>query len=415
MIRWINQWLGTCAYDRRGPGDYALIDVRDLVDKGGNSSAAIVASIEAGAAARKAGRKVVVACDFGVSRSNSVAAGILSVVENCSLDSAVANVIAATGELEIKLEMVQSVREALGDSVRNEEADRVETVLVTGGSGFLGRNLVPRLRQSCRVVAPSRHILNLSDGAVKLATYCRAEGVTQIVHLAYPRIYTNVAAMADGMAMLRTILDTCKLLDIRLIFISGAVVFGGYKSSALIADEVMPLRPKGAYSDAKYLEEILVDAYFQRGDVRRTVCRLSGVYGPGGERPRLINAFAEKLANGERVRTHRYKNGHPALDLLYISDSVEAIARSVAWPHDEVFHFGSGRLYTTSEIAEQIAAVLGVPCDTEAVAISDSIANVQLDYGKSERTLKWSPKVSLAEGLSECLRPHSKAAAGGQG
>lgn len=78
---------------------------------------------------------MVVACDFGISRSNAIAAGILSLVENKSYDRAVQEVVDATAEREIKLDLVEAVRLALGE-VR-QQADR-RTVLVTGATGFKG-------------------------------------------------------------------------------------------------------------------------------------------------------------------------------------------------------------------------------------------------------------------------------------
>lgn len=400
MTCWITDRLATCAYNERPSGDFVLIDVRHLVDKSGNSSAAVADCIQRGASSLKKGDKVIVACDFGVSRSNSIAAGILSVSENCTLDDAVSRVIAATGETEIKLDMVQSVREALSAGTPRA---RPATTLITGGSGFLGRHLVPLLAPTHRVVAPERGILDLKDGAVKLAAYCQAADVAQIVHLAYPRVYTNVSAMADGLAMLRTILDTCKRLDIRLIFVSGSVIFGGYVTSHLIADESLPLRPRGAYSDAKFLEEMLVAAYYARGEIRRSICRLSPVYGAGGDRPRLINAFRERLSADRELQTHRYRNGRPALDLLYVTDAADAIARTVAHDADDVFHFGSGSLHRTVEIAEQIAGLLKKKLRYEELLIDDDIANIQMDSRKALDILGWSPGVLLQEGLARCL------------
>jgi nucleoside-diphosphate-sugar epimerase len=400
MIRWITDRLGTCAYDQRPDGDYQLIDVRHLVDKGGNSSAAIAQCIEAGIAALNSGRTVVVACDFGVSRSNSIAAGILSVGERCSFDEGVARVLAATGESEIKLEMMESVRAVLP----SQASARAETLLVTGGSGFLGRSLVPRLQKTHRVVAPPRSGLNVEQGAVALAAYCRAEGISQIVHLAYPRVYTNVGAMAAGLAMLRTVLDTCKLLDIGLLFVSSWVVFGGYAADNLIADETLPLRPKGVYSDSKYLEELLVAEYARRSEIKHSTCRLAPVYGPGCDRPRLIRAFYEALLAGKTIHTHRYRNGVPKLDLLYVGDAVEAIAKSASYKSRETFHFGSGQLHSTAEIAGIIANLLSVPLHREEIPIEDDVANIQMDTSKAERLLGWAPLTGLREGLSQTLK-----------
>lgn len=398
MTHWITPRLGTCKYDERPPGDSYLLDVRHLVDKGGNSPRVIAECIDTGVAALQSGRAVLVACDFGVSRSNSIAAGILSVIEKCTFDEAVGRVLAATGETEIKLDMIESVRRALP---QNEVYVANGTVLLTGGTGFIGRFLAPRLRKSQRVATPGRDILNLDDGALKLAAYCRSEGVSQIVHLAYPRVYTNVGAMAASLAMLRAVLDTCKLLAIRLVFVSSTVVYGGHKATLLIADENTPFRPKGAYGDAKFLEEMLVATYTERGDIRRSICRLAPVYGPGGDRPRLIKNFQESILSGKTIQTHLYLNGRPALDLLYVDDAVEAIARTLESNANGTFHFGSGTTHTTIEIAEIIARGLNRPLTVKELLIDEYIANIQMNAAKAQAALDWSPTVPLEEGISK--------------
>jgi len=136
MIRWIRERLGTAPHDALGEGTWLLLDARHLVDKGGNPAEPIRKLIEEGTQAYRQGKSVVVACDFGISRSNAIAAGILSLAENKPYDRAVQEVVDATAEREIKLDLVEAVRLALGE-VR-PQADR-RTVLVTGAKGFIGR------------------------------------------------------------------------------------------------------------------------------------------------------------------------------------------------------------------------------------------------------------------------------------
>jgi UDP-glucuronate decarboxylase len=209
--------------------------------------------------------------------------------------------------------------------------------------------------------------------------------------------------MAEGLAMLRTVLETCKLLHIRLVFISSWVVFAGYATDDLCVDETFPLRPKGVYSDSKYLEERLVEAYAQRGEIATSICRLSPLYGPGGDRPRLIKTFHEAITAGKRVRTHRYLNGPPKLDLLYIDDAADAVARIVTHAGNEVFHLGSGKLHSTAEIADMIAKLADHQLNHEEIAIEDHVANVAMDFAKARRLLGWQPRMELRDGLSLCL------------
>ena len=357
-------------------------------------------AIDAGVQALQRGEKVVVACDFGISRSNAIAAGILSRHVGRSYSWGIQEVIRATGEDEIKLELVETVRNSLGEG--GQDAAK-QAVLVTGGGGFIGRQLVARLQETVRVIGPPRSQFDLQSGAVSLADYCVKSEVAQIVHLAYPRNYTNVSSTGTSLQMLRTVLDVCRSLKIRLIYISDRVVFGGYPAAGLLADEALPLFPKGVYGETKYLEEMLVDLYHRRGEVERSICRFVAVYGPCGDRPRLIRAFHSAALEGTKIVTHRFRNGRPALDLLHVFDAADAIARVLSVPSNDVFHFGTGKLHETAEIAALIGRIAGRDIEREEIDIDDDTSNIAFRSTKAREMLGWEPRIGLEEGLASLL------------
>jgi len=93
MIRWIiPEKLGTAAHIS-DIGDVAnILDVRDLVDRSGNSAEIIKSKIDKALAFLEAGKKVIVCCDYGISRSNAIAAGILSKFSKVPLATALKEV-----------------------------------------------------------------------------------------------------------------------------------------------------------------------------------------------------------------------------------------------------------------------------------------------------------------------------------
>src|SRR5262245_7058189 len=104
--------LGTAAWDDAATErDAIVVDVRDLVDKGGNSPDDVRRKIDEIVSGLTAGRRVIVACDYGMSRSNAVAAGALARVGRIDFDAALTKVLTTTGETSIKLEMVEVVRQ----------------------------------------------------------------------------------------------------------------------------------------------------------------------------------------------------------------------------------------------------------------------------------------------------------------
>ena len=103
-IRWITAQLGTApALQFEVADDMNVIDVRDLVDKGGNPVEAVREKIAAGHESLRSGKRTVVCCDYGISRSNAVAAGILARHESLPFAAAARRVLEATGETEVKL------------------------------------------------------------------------------------------------------------------------------------------------------------------------------------------------------------------------------------------------------------------------------------------------------------------------
>ncbi|MGE2813662.1 NAD-dependent epimerase/dehydratase family protein [Mycobacterium heidelbergense] len=403
MIRWIvADRLGTAPGDNvAGDRPFHVVDTRAMVDKRGNSADDLIGKVREGVEELRRGGSVVVVCDFGVSRSNTIAAGILAEWHGIDLDTAVAQVISATGEKAIKLEMVNSLRAALH---KPSASGRHDGILVTGGGGFLGAALRDRLAKSHRVVAPDRTAVDLLGPVVTLDRYCRDNGIQKIVHLAYPRIYTNNDAMGQSLTMLRGVLDVCKSLGIHLYLPSGAVVFSAYRSSSMVADVNTTTRPRGIYGETKFLEEALVQNARANGEVDSTIVRISPTFGPQSLRPRLIGFAHRRLTEGRPIVTHRYRNGLPSLQLLYVDDAVAGLASIIEKGGTApIYHLGGDSSYEPREIIGKIGEIVGCRAVIEETEIIDDIANVFLDWSSTEAELGWRPTTTLSDGLRRTL------------
>jgi len=402
MIRWIiPDKLGTAPY-----GDYVTeakaveVDARSLVDKYGNSAAALLEKIDQGVRGLRAGQRVVVVCDFGVSRSNTIAAGILARWKNLEIDQAVAEVVSLTGEASIKLDMVEALRGAFG---HRHTAGKRDNILITGTSGFIGAALAKRLTGRFRLFTPSRNELDLLGPSTALDSYCRQHEIGRIVHFAYPRIYTNNEAMGESLRMLRNIMDACKIGGMHLILPSSWVVFSGYRTSGMIADGGTTARPRGVYGETKFLEESLVRSAIDNGELSATIIRLSPVFGAGSLRPRLIRFAHQYLLDGRTIITHRYRNGLPKLQLLFVDDAVSGIAAIVDRGTSPVYQLGGTAAYEPSAIIDVIAKLIHRNAAIEETAINDDTANVFLDCSLVEQELGWRPVTDLETGLSLTL------------
>jgi nucleoside-diphosphate-sugar epimerase len=403
MIRWITENLGTAsASDKSISSDFAILDVRDLVDKFGNSPVATKEKIEQGFALLTQGQRVVVCCDYGISRSNAIAAGILSLFNGITLNQAIKEVIQATGEHEIKLEPLHSVRAALQDEV-TQVADNKHRVLLTGGTGFIGQALLGELSKRHYVIAPSRTDIDMLAGALELDLLVKEHRINCIVHLANPRVYTSIHAIGDTLVLLRNVLEVCKENNIRLIYPSSWEVYSAYCASEIIAGESLPLFPKGPYGEAKLLCENLITHHRSLYGLKCGLLRSSPLYGGSSDKPKFIYNFINKAKMNQPVTTHRYLNGDPSLDLLYIDDFVMAVMASIEKDFIGNLNIGTGRPVSTWQIAEWIIEKTGSASTLSARNINDYVANVTMDISLAHKILKWQPAVTWEMGLSNLL------------
>lgn len=400
MIRWISDRLGTAPAGSADIGDdLTVLDVRDLVDKHGNEAAAVRVKIDQGTALLASGVRLVVCCDYGISRSNAIAAGILAQTDGIDLSAAVRRVSVATGERDMKLEPLSAVRAALsGGRVADAVAPRL---LMTGGSGFVGRALQKALGDTAHV-APASAEIDLLAGPLALDLAVKETGVDRILHLANPRIYTSNRALGDMLTMLRNVLDVCRANDTSLMFLSGWEVYSGYRSSELVADKSLPLLAKGPYGEAKLLCERMIEAHCRLYGVEAMIMRSSPVFGGDGDRPKFIYNFLAKAVAGVPIRYHHYRNASPGLDLLHVKDLVRALALLVQRDCHGTFNLGGGRLVTTAEVARIIVAATNSCSEIMPIEIDDDVANIIMDSADI-RALGWTPTISAEVGLGEIV------------
>lgn len=402
-IRWITDVLGTAPYGQFAPPENAhIVDVRDMVDQAGNTADLAMAKVNDGAAALGRGQSVVVCCDYGISRSNVIAAGVLARHEGLAFDNALSQVIEATGEQRMQIGVVRSVRAGLeGDANPVQKA----SLLITGASGLIGTALQQRLGNREDVIAPDRSQIDLVEGSVGLDLAVQQSRPDSILHLANPRIFTVSRAMGDTLVMLKNVLEVCVAHDLRLIYPSGWEVFSGYRSNGLVATKHLPPNPGGTYGQTKLLAEALIDHYQQHCGLRVTLLRASPVYG-AGDKPKFIHHFIAKALRADPIHTHRYQNGDPGLDLLHVDDFTDLLARICSSPIDGVINIGSGTLTTTAQIARNIVKILDSKSEISYRSIEAWTPNIQMDVTETCHHYDWHARVTLHDGLKQLIELH---------
>lgn len=403
-IRWITPLLGTAAFNAvQNTGDIEVIDVRDLVDKAGNDSSAILNKIHQGVDLIKQGKRTVVCCDYGMSRSNAIAVGIITNLEKIPFNQALRQVQEATGEAEIKLDPLNAVRHALGLNIKKEKYSKYKNILITGGGGFIGTALQSALvNNEFKLISPTREQIDIFAGSTKLDLLASEENIDCIVHLANPRVYTSNIAMGQTLTMLRNVIDVCLAKDIPLIYPSSWEIYSGY-AGTIHANESTPGLPRGPYGETKYLAELLIDHCRSTYGLRCATLRSSPVYGSMSDKPKFIFNFFKKASQGQKIVTHHYINGNPKLDLLHIDDLVLSIVATLRSRFIGNLNIGTGRLSSTLKIAKMIRDELGSSSLIEQIEINADVASISMDYRRATLELDWKPTIFFEKGLKSLL------------
>lgn len=306
-----------------------------------------------------------------------------------------------------------------------------ERVLVTGGAGFIGSNLVDMLVKkgfevvvfdnlsSGKVTNIKKHFGNLyfsfvmDDLRDKDAVNKALKGVDAVFHLAaitsvpfsvrFPKVTREVNV--DGT---RNLLEACLEHYVKMfVFVSSCAVYG--EPQYLPIDEKHPTSPLSPYAESKLEAENVCWSFHEKYGLRTVVLRLFNVYGVrmredqyGG----VIMRFIKRLEVGKPPII--YGNGKQTRDFVYVEDVVQALMlafRNVN-ASGKVFNIGSGVPVTINELADVLMGITGVsgvkPIRRRAMPgdIKHSYADIRL----AKAVLGFEPKMSLKEGLARLLR-----------
>ena len=244
-------------------------------------------------------------------------------------------------------------------------------VLVTGANGFVGSHTVMYLESlGYRVVPadvlPRSHNLSLlaintpttcfdATDATAFNDICRREGVTHIVHLAYPGQGRDADILNFCVQAMRNILEAASELRMkRVVFASSGAVYGRLRTprGLILESDTVPLHPAFLYRSVKLLGEWMGDLHAQHSGTRFVALRLASVYGPG-----VAIGMGEALKQGILGRPCRpYLTRSPVDDPIHASDAARAIqiACFCENPASRAYNIGAGAPCSDEDMARAI-------------------------------------------------------------
>ncbi|MBN1605527.1 MAG: NAD-dependent epimerase/dehydratase family protein [Polyangiaceae bacterium] len=314
-----------------------------------------------------------------------------------------------------------------------------ERVLVTGGLGFIGSNVVHRCLElgaavtvyDCLDPRSGGNMRNVSDIEARVEIVLNdvrsLEGISACIR-GKTIVFNCAAYTSHPLSMLEPLIDidvnckgTINVLeairrfngDVRLVHVGTSTQVGRMHSSPV--DEAHPEFPRDIYSANKTVSEKYVLIYGGAYRLSTCVVRLANVYGPRSNirNPDLgfVNYFVGLALRGKSLTV--FGDGRQLRNLSYVEDVTDALilAAQSQSAAGEVLFAVSDQQYSVAEIARAIVAHIGGevrfvdwPSERQAMEVGDAV----ISNAKIQALLGWEAHHDLASGLgrtAEYFRP----------
>jgi UDP-glucose 4-epimerase len=296
-------------------------------------------------------------------------------------------------------------------------------VLVTGGAGFIGSNLVKRLLEEDNFVTVldnflSGHKENLTpfssvkiiEGDVrdKKAVETAIKGAEVVFHLAASVGNKRSIDLPIDDAEIN-VLGTLNVLEAarkegvrKIVTSSSAGIFGELKTLPIKEDH--PIEPDSPYGCTKLCEEKLCLSYAKLYDIEAVCLRYFNVYGPNQRFDaygNVIPIFVFRMFNNEPIII--YGDGEQTRDFVHVDDVVQAnIKAANATGVSGAFNIASGARITINELVELITRdnsneIEVIHGDERPGDVRHSLADISL----ANKMIGYTPTVDLERGVKE--------------
>ena len=311
----------------------------------------------------------------------------------------------------------------------NKTTQSKHKILVTGGLGLIGHNVVAQLQKAGHTVQivdalttygsidrdeleylynerlvkidENTQIYKIDVGDEAVEEIFRNFNPDYVIHLAsFPRekaVKNNPveAAHTMGQGLARVVDCAMRYKVKKLMYASSSMVYGNFEDGV---KEDAAINPKGAYAIWKVAGEQLVKDYYRQYGLPYVIVRPSAVYGPLDIGDRVIAKF---LIAAMRGRTLTVNGADEKLDFTYVDDAAAGIIAATLSKHTGTYNITKGHSCTLEEAANLSVKLAGN--GTVAVKEKDSSfpSRGALNIDAAKADFGYDPKVNIEEGFQK--------------
>ena len=291
-------------------------------------------------------------------------------------------------------------------------------VIVTGGTGFIGSNLVDRLAEKNEVVVidnfhtgDQKNIESLlKNNKVQLKTMdvknihqldFKADYVFHMgIYSASPMYRNDPFLVSEVVSGMISVLEYAKKNKSKVVFASTSSIYNGIKPPH--REDIIPLITD-YYTEARIAAERISELYSKLENVDVQAIRFFSVYGPHEEAKKnyanLVTQFYWNIKNNELPVI--YGDGTQRRDFIHVSDLVEIILRASQLKGFNVINGGTGKNYSLNEMLTMLNKQLGTNVKPTFIKmpISNYVMETLADTTNLKEKLSYTPKITLEEGI----------------
>ena len=295
-----------------------------------------------------------------------------------------------------------------------------KSILIVGGTGFIGHNLLKKLSKSNYTLSSISTKKPINKKKIKGVNYIaldisKKKELSKLKNLEFDTLI-NLGGYIDHSKKKKTFdshyIGTKNLINYfkeknlkKFIQIGSSLEYGNQKSPQ---KENLECKPRGNYGLAKYKASKFLNE-IKNINFTYMILRLYQIYGPYQDKTRLIPYVISSCLKNKKFDC---TDGNQLRDFLFVDDLVELFLKILKFKKldNTVVNVGSGKKISVRFLINKIKKIVksGKPIFGKIKMRKDEIKILYADIYKARSKFKWNPKINLTKGIAKTINYYER-------